>query len=660
MIIFLVLLCVSIVLGLGWAAILNPLDDDPVALISLSIVMALVATVVSWTWALGIGAGLRFANTLTILICLIGWVVAIKQRKPPWRTHNVAGRLFIQICNVLVLFLFALIIGLGPKLSANGNLGMALRVGPDALGNVIAGDALYQNQNLKEIETRLVKESQSNSLQDVLKGENRNLYRISSFRSQVEGEFLVAGLRWGLSGAIASSLSLVGEKQLWAVAASLPALSVLAGMLLLFRVLCKRVENSTVALLVAMATYGNISLLQGWHEGGLGQAFVTPIIPVLIIYLWNEKTSLRVTALLGSVLAFSLVAYSDIFIVLVGVLAIFTLFELISRNTSLKVEAKRVIQLSVVGASLALPYLLRFIGYLPRRLQDSSIGGWSMETWPSPIEILGVVPTFYAGGTGLIDQSNLEFVITSIFNPLIISGLLVAMVIHRRERSLRLLMSIIAILFLVLIKSKFMDQATNYQYIKALGCLAPFIVVLASDLILKNQKDISKKMVCLSSCLVLIVATAIGYVVAYRNTSLLIPASEQISYQRAKLNVDSFNLIAPSTYETVVLSPFVSLDWINRDAAGTRPWIKKDRPLAVLILERDCTKWQCLNKTPAEQIFEISETTRLVRVCPTSKCVMQESGLIRDDYVAYLNRLITQYGLQLNSDVTVAGPIQPN
>ena len=651
MLVLFVLLTISLTIGVGWALVLNPLEGSQTAIFAIAVIVSQFVVVFSWTWALGLGQGIWFANLLIVLFGLAGWILAWKFSLLKSLSHKHST--FQTKLIPLVLVLFAVFLGLGPKISIDGTLGMALRIGPDALGNAIAGEALWSNSNLNEIESSLVNSSNSEDITQFLDPTQRKPYQIDSFRNQVRGEFLIAGLRWGFSGAIASSLTVVGLPHLWSVIAVLPTMSFLASLLLLYVVLRRRLDRPWLAALISMAALGNVSLLQGWHEGGLGQAFVTPVVPVLLIFLWSGQSKLKANVLLAAVTAISLVSYSDVFIIMGIVLVLYSLTTLLIGNQQDRKQVGQLLVSVILGTAAVLPYLIRFIGYLPRRLEDSAKGGWMMTSWPSPVEILGLFPSFYQNATGLTTHSNQVTAFITIVNPIILGGFLALVIVKRNEMSARLALAVIAVLSFVMFKSKILENASNYQYVKAVGSLAPLLVVLIVELIFGNIKMRRIGTAVSRGLLAVGILVSIGFVLAYRGNSLNIPEREQDKYIENSHILDEFNLVSPSSFQTVVLSPFSTFYWINRDAAGTRPNFKSrtDNPLGVIVYQKACPAWRCLSLVQFSDILVISEEIKMIRLLPNSTQILSSSGVIREDYLKVVNELLSVKGLQMDEAV---------
>jgi hypothetical protein len=651
MIIFCILLFVSLIIGLGWALVLNPFEDSKTAVLAIAIIVSQFIVVFCWTWSIGLGQGIWIANLLIVLLGLTGWMVAIKYSK--WRIPSTKNSPSRECLLPVVLVLFAVFLGLGPKLSTGGSLGMALRVGPDALGNAIAGEALFSNSNLREIENNLLDSSNSKDMNEFLDPTQRKPYQIDSFRNQVRGEFLVAGLRWGLSGAIASSVTIVGAAHLWSVIAVLPTISFLASLLLLYVVLVRRLNRPWLSALLSMAALGNISLLQGWHEGGLGQAFVTPVVPVLLIFLWDGQRRWRANALLAVVAAISLVSYSDVFIVMGIVLVLYALTTLFFGDQQDRIQVGQLLMSVIVGVATVLPYLIKFVGYLPRRLEDSAKGGWMMASWPSPVEILGLFPSFYESATGLTEHPNSVITFFTITNPIICGGVLALVIVKRSQTSARLVFSLVVVLFFVMFKSRILESASNYQYVKAVGSLAPLLVVLIVELIFRNIKTHRIGDLLLHSLPAVGILISIGFVTAYRGNSLMVPAHEQSMYIDSSRTLDNLNLVSPSSFHTVVLSPFSAFYWINRDAAGTRPDFTSriNNPLGLVVYQTDCPSWRCLSLVPYSKILNVSEEIKVVQLNPRSTQLLSPSGVIREDYLKVINELLSVLGFQVDEAV---------
>jgi hypothetical protein len=635
------------VAGLGWGLTLNPFPNNYVTLFAVSLLSSCALLVISWIWALGIGAGGYLANATVIVVATAGWILGIRR----WRSRKV--RLTTTVRELLIasgLILGITLIGLGPKIGSRGSIDMALRVGPDAIGNVIGAQALLGNRTIDDLEQELTVGSNSRAVDEVVDPPSRKMYELLSFRSQVRGEFIVAGLRWGFSGAVASFASVLGETHLWEIVASLPTIAAIAAALLIFELLSRRSKKMFPSALIALAIIGNMSLLQGWHEGGLAQAFAVSAVPIVMLYIWENGDQKKVRALTVLLLAGVFASYSDLTIVLIAVLLIFLVVQFLTRQRDIKKCFRTFFDLVALPFLVAAPFSIKFINYLPRRLQDSSIGGWSMARWPGILEILGLFPSFTNNSTGLIKRVPAEIVFMAVGNAVVLGIVLRILIVNWKKASTHMVTAAAIVLLLVFLKSVWLDHATNYQYIKAIGCIAPLGLLALSDLMLDQKLKHWVSRVVVFALPVVCIFMSLSYVVAYRSNSIRIEAAEQAKYIEARNVLDEFTFIAPGGFETVLLSPFSRLDWMNRSAGGTRPIYRGslERPLGLVVLEDQCKNWGCLRTIPATQIRVISEGIRILNVCPDSGCLFKSDEPMPDDSVATLNALLKKWGITLD------------
>jgi hypothetical protein len=633
--------------GMGWGFTLNPFPSSYVSLVAASLLSSCALLVISWIWALGIGAGGYLANAIVVIVAAAGWALGIHR----WRTRKV--RLTVSAQQIILTsgIMFGItLIGLGPKIGSNGSIDMTLRVGPDAIGNVIGAQALLGNRTIDDLEQELTVGSNSQTVHEVVDPPSRKMYELLSFRSQVRGEFIVAGLRWGFSGATASFASLLGENHLWEIVASLPTIAAAAAALLIFELLSRRSKKMLPSALMALAIIGNMSLLQGWHEGGLAQAFAVSAIPIVMLYLWEDSVQKKLRALSVLLLAGVFASYSDLTIVLIAVLSIFLVMQFTTKQRGLKKCIRTFFDLVVLPFLIAAPFSIRFINYLPRRLQDSSVGGWSMARWPGILEVLGLFPSFMNNTTELIKRAPVEIVFMSVGNAVVLGIVLRMLIGNWKKTSTHMITATALVLLLVFLKSVWLDHATNYQYIKAIGCIAPLGLLSLSDLLLNQRLKHLASRAVLVALPVVCILMSLSYVIAYRNSSIRIDAAEQTKYVETRNFLDKFTVVAPARFETVLLSPFSRLDWMNRSAGGTRPIYRAslEKPLGLVVLEGQCKNWGCLRTVPTSQILVVSETIRLLKVCPHSRCIFEYDKPIPDDSVSTLNDLLRKWNVTLD------------
>lgn len=647
MLIYLEVLGILLLHGLGWAFVFNPFPQSKTALFASAILISCSASAVIWAWVLGLGAGGYVANSLLIPIGIIGWSLAARQRKIQWVTTK---QDWAHVASVILIFICVTIFGLGPKVGFGGTIDMALRVGPDALGNVIGSQSLLGNRSINDLEQELVAQSQSRDIGEVLNISSRRMYELSSLRAQVRGEFVVSGLRWGLSGTVATLTTILGEENLWQITAVIPTVSVLAGALLMFELLKLRNKKKFLSAVYVSAIIGNITLLQGWHEGGLGQAFVFPSLLTVLLVLWEQQSTYQGHVLAMIILGGAFVSYSDIMIVLLAVLLVYLSLNLFLDKKRFIRNLNRTSALVFGSLLLVGPFTAQFLGYLPRRLKDSSIGGWPMARWPGITEILGFYPSFPNGEVGLVSRSIFEQTFLSITGMFFLGFIIKLLVTTRRASSAQLVGAVSSVIGLVYLKSTWIDQSSNYQYIKAIGCLAPLGLLALSDLLLTRNYKTAFTRTTIFLLPLAVLTISLNYVATYRATSLRISSTEQRDYIKNREFLDSYVLLSPADFETVALAPFSTLNWMNRYAGGTKPISRgqSDQPLGIVVLKKHCKNWSCITNVPKSNIQSISNTVRIIKLCNRSTCLITPDGFLPNDIIEKINKIMRFWSVSID------------
>jgi hypothetical protein len=364
-----------------------------------SVLTGSAVIVLCWSWLFGLGGTVNHVEIGIVFIAFSGWLLVIFKQKQLRKSSSSPFQLIENKAFSLIFFLVLLIVlfvGLFPKMDSPLHLTMAIRTGPDAVGNSIAVDALLNDGSKFQIQKLLLSEVPAlNSVEELLDS-GELVYTFSSFSKQVKAEFIVFGLRLGLSGISASILNLIGEQHLWEVLAALPTLAVFCGVLLIFQCLKSNYVTTPFALAAALGGGVNVNLLHGWHEGGLAQSVVFLSTTAIFFGLFTKNLS-RLQRFLFAALSsvVGLTVYSDWFIVFSCLLLVCFFLNLLFRQYQFLITRSGPVLVGYgFGFLLCGPFAIDFIRYVPRRINDAAAGGWPMPVWATPAEVFGIFHTY--------------------------------------------------------------------------------------------------------------------------------------------------------------------------------------------------------------------------------------------------------------------------
>lgn len=511
-----------------------------------------------------------------------------------------------------------------PTMQSLTSYSTPLRIGPDSIGNAIAASAIADKVSLDEIEREILRETASESLDEVLDFETHKLYEATDFRAQVRAEFLVAGLRWGYPSFVASVVSVVPTLSIWSALSLSSAIGIfqiaLGALLLGIRASASRLW--TVFFMAACSV--SPVILNSWHEGGASQIFALPAVlgVLLALHSGTEDTSVTLAQLAIS-LIIALISYSDLWVLLVALL---TLRALVLLALRVNPKATRLHAVAIVASLvICLHFSIRFLPYLLRRVNDAAIGGWSLPHWISPAEIVGLANAFnQAAPTGLDERSELLSISNLLLNPFVV-GLGVGVAFSKRFRPyLATWLSALLLVSGLFLKTRLFDGVSNYQYFKASGCLLPALLLPSIKMKrgLRSQGIFTFSQVVAVSAIGLLLVASINFNQTFRQQSFLIQASETrvVAGIESKKLLETINIIAPLEMKNAALAAGTSFNWIGRGAFGliegnASTW---RRPLYFWIRIGDCKDWSCLNGVSTTRITQLTDRIRIVRLADDS------------------------------------------
>ena len=647
-----VIAIIALVLGGGWASAVPGIPPPGgLGFIFRSWAFAIASTSFVWAWAYPLAVPLTWAVVLTATVGGVGYLVAMLRRSFPDPREIIGSLTRLTIPFAATLF------GLAPAMANVFRLSVGQRIGPDAVGYAISTSTLARGLTRPMIEHALVAQVGGGTAVQAVSPVHSTVDSTASFTVQVANEFLTGADRWGLPGAAASVLHMIGPSHLW------PVLSLLVGFALFTACtgLWATVEGFTSSrwaatvsvLLLALSP----SVLNNWHEGGLAEMWVMPSCIFLVQPILNlgtrPRAGIAAAALVGMLGIFpamneDLFAYAALY----GLAMIFSIPLL--RRTWWSAWWPSLLAASA-GAIVVLPSTIAFLSTAVRSASENSNAGWPQPYWPSISEAFGLGNIFNTTSQQSQARGTLLSATTSTADAGVIAFLLALLLRRARRGAGLLLAAVLATGLAVYARTRFLEHASNYQYFKTIAILAPagalaVGVLLGNALAMSPSRNRADRSILRRHLRPLRIASAVlaigvfisatTYVVDYRIEGGSVPLGYSAlgSSARAQSIFREYNILIPPLaggeiaskdgLSTIAVGAEVDLNWIGRNAAQvpTRLGARIDHPVAMLVLEQECPGFRCLNKIHGAVVLEQSGVA-LVRLDRTTAILAKLSQL---------------------------------
>ena len=633
----------SIAVGGGWTIALR-LNRSLPLFSATSFLFSMAIAIFSWDWIYPLGGEVKDVNLLIFIVSVLGWFCAGYKIKKRINTETIAEELKTTQTGWLIIplaLVVAFFFGLIPKMDSATSLTMAFRTGPDAIGTAIASEALLRDGSKSALTRKIVNDSSFGSLENLFA--DSNLYRIASFSQQVKTEFVLSSApKIGITGVTANVMDLIGLQYLWAILALLPTLGLFMSILLIFE--CLRANDIPILMSISAAIGGavNVNALHLWHEGSIAQTVVSfPFITmVILIFAPRHLISHFQKIALSTASSIIVFSHTEMFLVLGLLLVISLVMTLPKRNFAIYKKNICYQLLALFSGAIACgPYFVNWIKNFVDRLSELGPGGWNMAVWPNTSDIFGLINPYKMLYPNLGRVSAIETFLAEAFTILMVSFMTIIIIKSKNFLPKLLLVAIFLVLFLVLFKVIAIDHASNYQYIKAVGALAPLLLPLIALTLSKDRHiHILGRLALPFICICVLVAST-SYIVQYRQSSTRI--GHDLQKMLIDLNRDDslneIDFISRNRMEEWTFAPFVDLRLIGRGIAGVDQEILQHKKLGLILKESECKNWQCLLSSPSSNIIEVNSQYRILLLNTTSNAIY-EGNKLRTNYISIINR----------------------
>jgi len=482
-------------------------------------------------------------------------------------------------------------------------------MGPDAIGYANAVVGLMEDGSFERLRSIAIASSGHNLEDELFDQEVRAVYKIPDKSLSIKTEFIVGSLRVGFPGIAALVTNQLGLRHLLTAMNVTAALFLVVGAILIYDLLRSHKFKGFISAMVACLSMINISLLVGFHEGGVAQAFMFSATAAFITASLHHGLSQR-TRLLLYVAAYlpAISSYVDMLFVYTGVTAICWILARVVNNQ----ESLRRARLSAVGVCLSgvllAPLSIKLPHFLLRRLADARQGGWNWGSWTELTGVLGIANPYYSSAPD------------SILAQLVLILLGVVVVHHLKQgEATRSLAGVhifagSAVIFgtLFYFYSRILMDHTTYQWFKLVGTFLgplsiPLIVLAVPRQSVRFQKVNLKTITTLLLVVLLTFSVSLRYVRFYFSESNALPHElvNEISDSDVRAIAREYQAFGHYGWQEIALTPFWSAQYLNRDDGRVRPIAQPDQPVGLIVRESDCPEWECLRDVPEDNKIPI-------------------------------------------------------
>jgi len=365
----------------------HPLTRTGPVLVSASLILGFSAQLLGVSVALVLGVPKLWG---WMLACVMPPVFCARRLGSPWGVLRAHGP------RVVVGFVIVASIVLGAV-----GLGRPISLGPDFIGNSIAMRGLEGKIDVNDVNELVNRQAifiaQSQAivlpwLDEPSISVREAVYSLPRNADQYAAEFVLSGMRLGVTGwgAALSNPTRAAGVSVFGLLYVAELVALLGALALGYSIFRTRF-GVTVSLSATCAFLGGIPSAWGWLQSG-GSAFVGSMVAaslLLGLVLGGIEWCLRTSNLV--LLAALGVTYPDLWLFPLAVLAAVVLVRWLRPSTTCDSDhgTFRASELLQAGA-LVLPAAAIQPAFLLRRLEDASVGGWSVGEGSSIVSIFGL------------------------------------------------------------------------------------------------------------------------------------------------------------------------------------------------------------------------------------------------------------------------------
>lgn len=632
-----VIVAMAVLVGGGWARGLQTRDQESGAKwLFHACVLAATITGVIWCWASRLQITVGAVAIAVALIGALGWVTIGRGRGVPRINAKRRNRAVV----ILGAFLLCGFAAAGTQAADGQDLTWRNRLGPDSLGYATSAQVLATGQTRESLISS-IEEQTGHPVQEIFAPGSKLVGNSPSITTGVASEFLIGADRWGMVGAIAIPLSILGAGATWSLLAIFSAFAIAVTALGIWVIVRERSTGGWAFGAVVLWLF-NASVLNAWLEGGNGEMWVMPMCVLLIgVAVSMPSVNLRRDIVLTAIgVAGIASAYPDagvVYALTIAVMCVLMLFVL-----GRKMVASLLIWPTgaILGCLALGPFSLSLMAYVTRRSGDAAVGGWWQPYWMSVAEIVGVGNAYPKPATFPVTRSELNDLFTVLASFAMLGVLIGWLVRALRSVGSCLLVSAATVAATLTIKTNYIDHSNNYQSMKLVSMLAPaFAIGLAllahSAWLTTTSGEYGKTAQRFTKPLFVLMVVAVAlsgtsWLVEFFRGATVLPADRAIALgtNDARSNFEASNVIAPLKVPGITVAaqkirdssvgaqvPLTVINW--NEQARLRAATLPDRPLLQLVMKSTCPDL-CENVKP-DRIAWRGGDLLLVELAPSSE-----------------------------------------
>jgi hypothetical protein len=623
---------VALVLGAGWSAVLyRAAPWGFLGFIFRAWISAIALTSIVWAWAYPLGFDVRWGIGFQLGVAVVGYIVAIRLRS----FRRVRAEATLRVLFELIVPFVLVVVALIPAMSSLTRLTVAERIGPDAFGYAISARAIDLGLTHHEIDAEILRESGGTSVATVISPVTKGIDTTPSFTTQVDGEFLEGADRWGFAGAVGSTLFVIGAGHLWSLLSLFAGFALLTTIVGIWALVRWRGYSPWCAAFVALLIALSPSLLNAWHEGGLGQVWVMPATLILVspIVRPSESDRLGMALAAGLGVATIIPSYNDDVLTFGLILAASAVLSIpiVKRRWWAKWSA--IAGGIIAGSVLVLPATTSFLGTLRTRLSENGTAGWPQPHWASLGEAFGMSNAYGVNLPGYFVRTFDNRIFDGLGTVVVLIFLMALCRRRTSQPAFVLLTSTLLVGIAIYVDTRYISKVSNYQYFKSIATLVP-VGALAMGLLLGAPRSTSfgdsamlrlrsrvkaADRLVLGTVVVMVVAICVAgasYFNDYRTLGATMPASFEglSSSASAQAAFNRYNVLGEAvgpptnplevTLDTYAMAAEANLRFIGRSygAPSTRLGDRITSPVAIAVFEWQCPSWNCLSKIAPDKV----------------------------------------------------------
>lgn len=355
------------------------------------------------------------------------------------------------------------------------------------------------------------------------------LFELPSFKEFAGFEYMVFGIRWGLTIPMNQIMKLFGSKIVM-LEVGIVLMTTLLSLSIIFYASSRLiVKNISLAVLFTLILISNGAFLFQYFYGGISQAFgtiaIAGVLMAIVLFIKNyEKDRVDLNTKGVFLLAtFSwiglIVTYLPAGFVLILAFACFCTVILLIYRTAFKL-ALQVIVAPIVAAFCLNPILTYIVVFTSENQKANLQTGYNTGIWQSPVQLMGLFHV-YPRADGLPSYTVFVLLLSYILTFILLAFFLIATL--KRRQNLELFSCLGLILLLLNLVALFISYngpiKSDYIYNKVNLYYSPFLLFTIFALIIGFK--IRKKLVnfVVFGMLISVVVPAINYTEVFYSSS---------------------------------------------------------------------------------------------------------------------------------------------